>query len=58
MDQITMNTAQILTSYGALGIVALYFMYKDMILNKALTDALNKFTVAINVMCSGKGVDE
>jgi hypothetical protein len=56
MDQITVNTAQMLTSYGALGIVALYFMYKDMVLNKALTDALNKFTVALNTMI-GKDVD-
>lgn len=57
MDQITVNTAQMLTSYGALGIVALYFMYKDMILNKALTEALNKFTVALNVLI-GKSGDE
>lgn len=54
MDDVTMTFAQQLASYGSLGIVAVYFMYKDLVLNKALTDALNKFTVALNVLCGGK----
>lgn len=53
MEDITINGVQLLTSYGALGIVTIYFIFKDMVLNKALTDALNKFTVALEVLCKG-----
>lgn len=56
MEDVTISGVQLLSSYGALGIVALYFMYKDMVLNKALTEALNRFTVALNVLC-GKDAD-
>ena len=56
MDDITINALQLLTSYGAMGIVTLYFMIKDWKLNKAIEDSLDKLTLAINLL-AGKGVD-
>lgn len=37
-----------------LGVLA-YFVYKDYSLNKTLSEALNKFTVAINVLIGKSG---
>lgn len=54
MEEITMSSMQLLSSYGALGVVAIYFMVKDYVLNKQLTEALQEFTIALNVMCRGK----
>lgn len=54
MEEMTINGMQLLTAYGPLGVVAVYFAYKDLVMNKALTDALNKFTIALNVLCNGK----
>lgn len=56
MDEITMNAAQLMTSYGALGVVTLYFMIKDWKLNKAIEESLNKLTLAINLL-AGKAID-
>lgn len=54
MDGVTMQAiGSVLNSFGAWGLCAV-LLYKDIVLNKALTDALNKFTVAINVMCGNK----
>ncbi len=39
-----------LVSYGALGVVALYFMVKDWLLSGKINDALKEFTVAINLL--------
>lgn len=50
MDDITVNAIQLLTSYGALGVVAVYFMAKDWSLNKRLEEALNEFRVAIETL--------
>ncbi|MHC1722253.1 MAG: hypothetical protein AB9836_03495 [Aminipila sp.] len=54
MEDITLNGFQLLTTYGPLGVITMYFVYKDMILNKAMTDALNKFTLAMNLLTNGK----
>ena len=56
MEEFTLNIAQFLTSYGALGVVAAYFMVKDWSLNKRLEDSLDKLTLAINLLV-GRGVD-
>ena len=56
MDDITINAIQLLTSYGAMGVITLYFMVKDWKLNKAIKDSLDKLTLAINLL-AGKGVD-
>lgn len=57
MDDITMNALQLLTSYGALGVVTVYFMVKDWKLNKAIEDSLDKLTLAINLL-AGRPIDE
>ncbi|MFV0516782.1 MAG: hypothetical protein ACK5MV_05245 [Aminipila sp.] len=54
MEDITINAVQLFTSYGAMGVCLVYFIFKDMILNKAMTDALNKFTLAMNLLTNGK----
>ena len=50
MDEITINAVQILTSYGALGAVAVYFMAKDWSINKRLEEALSEFRVALETL--------
>ena len=50
VEDITVNAIQILTSYGALGAVAVYFMAKDWSLNKRLEEALNEFRVALETL--------
>ena len=57
MENFTMNALQMLTSYGALGIVTIYFMIKDWKLNKAIEDSLDKLTLAINLL-AGRPIDE
>lgn len=54
MEEFTMTAIQVFTSYGAMGGCLIYFIFKDMVLNKAMTDALSKFTLAINLMTDGK----
>lgn len=44
-----------LVSYGALGIVAVYFMVKDWLLSAKINEALKDFTVALNLLCAKKG---
>ena len=54
-----MTAMQMMFSYGAMGICCVYFMFKDFKLNKEITEALHKFTVAINLLTGGKGdIDE
>lgn len=50
MEEITMSVFEMLTSYGALGAVTIYFMYKDASLNKKLTEALDEFKVALETL--------
>lgn len=57
MEDITMNAVQLLTSYGALGVISIYFMIKDWKLNKAIEDSLGKLTLAINLL-AGRNIDE
>ncbi len=57
MEDITMNAVQLLTSYGALGVISIYFMVKDWKLNKAIEDSLGKLTLAINLL-AGRNIDE
>lgn len=56
MDEIVVNGFQLLASYGAMGVVTIYFMVKDWTLNKSLENGLNKLADAINLI-AGKGVD-
>lgn len=57
MEPLTLEAiGKILNSFGAWGLCAV-LLYKDIVLNKSLTDALNKFTVALNVFM-GKRIDE
>lgn len=56
MEEITMSVFEMLTSYGALGAVTIYFMYKDCSLNKRLTAALDEFKIAIETMMKLGGV--
>ena len=56
MDDITINALQLLTSYGAMGVITLYFMVMDWKLNKAIEDSLDKLTLAINLL-AGKGIE-
>lgn len=57
MEDITVNAIQLLTSYGALGVISIYFMVKDWSLNKKIEDSLDKLTLAINLLV-GKGVEK
>ncbi len=56
MEEITLNVFEMLSSYGALGAVAIYFMWKDSTVNKALTQTLNDLTVAIETLIKQQGV--
>jgi len=56
MEDITMNAIQLLTSYGALGVITIYFMIKDWSLNKRIEDSLDKLTIAINIL-AGRSTD-
>lgn len=56
MDDLTVLES--LIGYGALGVVAVYFMVKDWKLNNELRNALTQFTVAINVLLKGGFHDE
>lgn len=55
MDEITVNSLSMLTSYGALGIVALYFMVKDWTITKKLDDTLSDFKIALETFLKIKG---
>ncbi len=58
MEEMTINSLQLLTSYGALGICTLYFMVKDWILSKKIEDSLDRFTLAVNVLINKGGLNE
>ena len=45
---VTMSWLQMITSYGALGVVTAYFMYKDMTISQKLESTLSEFAVAMN----------
>lgn len=47
MEEMTLNSLQLLTSYGALGAVTIYFMWKDMTITKKLEETLRNFTVSL-----------
>ena len=58
MEEITMTTFQILSSYGGLGVALGYFMYKDFRqgqeateTNKNLAVTLEKLVMVINTLC-------
>lgn len=55
MDDVTMNVFQLLSSYGALGVVAVYFMVKDWSLNKQIEEALNEFRIALETLLKVTG---
>lgn len=58
MEEMTINAVSMLTSYGALGVVSIYFMIKDWNLNKKLNEALNDFTVVMNTFIKLEGKHE
>ena len=47
MTDIYVNAMQMLFSYGALGVVAVYFMIKDFKVTKRTNEAIKEFTVAL-----------
>lgn len=64
MEEITMSSVQMLTSYGALGICCAYFMLKDWIKAKETdkviersTDAIQEFSVAMT-LCNRNGASK
>lgn len=57
MDEITVNAIQMLSSYGALGAVAIYFMAKDWSLNKEIRQALSDFKIALETFIKVKEND-
>jgi len=58
MEEMTMNGIQMLTSYGALGVITVYFMWKDMTITKKLEATLLSFTVAFETFLKvNKGDD-
>ena len=58
MEEITVNAIQMISSYGALGAVAVYFMAKDWSLNKEIKEALSEFRIAIETLIKLRGSDE
>lgn len=50
MEETMVNSMGLLSSYGALGVVAVYFMVKDWILNKQMKEALQEFTIAMKIL--------
>ena len=58
MEELTLTTFQIISSYGGIGAALAYFMVKDfkqgeesMETNKAVAIAMEKLIIAINTMC-------
>lgn len=49
MEEVTMTSIQMLTSYGALGAICLWFMWRDSIVMKKLSDTLSDFTIMFKV---------
>lgn len=47
MEELTLNGLQLLTSYGALGGVTIYFIWKDMTITKRLEETLQRFTISM-----------
>lgn len=58
MEEITVNAIQMISSYGALGAVAVYFMAKDWSLNKEIKEALSEFRIALETLIKLRGSDE
>ena len=58
MEEMTLNGLQLLTSYGALGVVTIYFMWKDMTITKKLEETLHNFTVTLETFFRCKDMDE
>ncbi len=61
MEDITMTGLQMLTSYGALGVCCVYFMFKDWVKAKETdrviersTEAIQEFSAAM-VLCNRNG---
>jgi hypothetical protein len=61
MEEITMSSVQMLTSYGALGVCTIYFMVKDWVKAKEtdkviadFRDVLAEFTAAA-MLCNRNG---
>lgn len=55
MDQEIIN---VIMSYGALGAVTVYFMVKDMTVNRELTGVIKDFTITLKTfidVCAVKG---
>lgn len=55
MEDVTISGMQMLTSYGPMGVLLVYFAYKDLLVNRKLTEALNAFGLALNTLCVSLG---
>lgn len=54
MDNVTMNSiGEVLNSFGAWGFAGV-LLWMQITVIKSMTEALNKFTVALNVFTDGK----
>jgi hypothetical protein len=54
MDNVTMNSiGEVLNSFGAWGFAGV-LLWMQITVMKSLTEALNRFTVALNVITDGK----
>lgn len=52
MEDQMINGFGTLASYGALGIVSVYFMVKDWTLSKKIEEALAEFTLAFKLLAA------
>ena len=55
MDEITMNAAQMMTSYGALGGVCVWLMYMHTTLFKKVSDTLSEVNATLKLMREEEG---
>jgi hypothetical protein len=55
MEEVTISGMTLLTSYGPMGVLLVYFAYKDLVVNKKLTEALSEISMAMNSLCVALG---
>lgn len=55
MEDITVSALSMLTSYGALGVIALYFMVKDWLVTRKFEETLSDFKVVLETFIKIKG---
>jgi len=50
MDDITVSVAQLLMTYGPLGLISLYFGYKDLKLNRQIESTLQMISTELQLL--------